>query len=96
MSQYVPANKKLIFVDQAGSVSCVFIKLVEEVGAYLIGLCYAFFYTNYPILDKLFELCPFMQTHESPIDNFSSNSYPVSRNDPFRHHFCSARIAPIF
>ena len=34
---------------------------VWEVVAILIGLWYVFFYTDYPILDKLFALCQFMQ-----------------------------------
>ena len=47
---------------------------VEEVGAILIGFWYGLFYTYYPILDKLLELCPFMQTvipHENHVDGFS-------------------------
>ena len=35
---------------------------------------YVSFYTDYTILDKLFELCPFMQTvisHENHVDSFS-------------------------
>ena len=46
---------------------------IGEVGAILIGFWYVFFYTDYTILDKLFELCPFMQTaipHENHIDGF--------------------------
>ena len=44
-----------------------------EVGAILIGFRHVFFYTDYPILDKCFELCPFMQSaipHENHVDDF--------------------------
>ena len=44
-----------------------------EIGAILIGFWYVFFYAGYPMLDKLFELCPFMQTvipHENHVDIF--------------------------
>ena len=50
------------------------VQIVGEVGAILIGFWYVFFYTDYNILDKLFELCPFMQTvipHENRVDVFS-------------------------
>ena len=33
-----------------------------EVGAILIRFLFVFFFADYPILDKLFELCPLMQT----------------------------------
>ena len=44
-----------------------------EVGAKLIGFWYVLFYRYYSILDKLFQVCPFMQTvmpHEYHIDEF--------------------------
>ena len=41
-----------------------------EVGAILIVFLQVFFYTGYPILDKLSELCPFKQT-VMPHDNSS-------------------------
>ena len=40
----------------------------------MIGFLRVVFYTDYPILDKLFELCPFMQTvmpHENHFEGFS-------------------------
>ena len=46
---------------------------VWEVVAILIGFWYVFFCTDYTIVDKLFELCPFMQTvipHEDHVDGF--------------------------
>ena len=45
-----------------------------EVGAILIGLLHIFFYTDYHILHKLFELRPFMQTvlpYENHVECFS-------------------------
>ena len=46
---------------------------VEEAGVILIGLLHVFFYAEYSILARLFELCPFMQTvlpHESQVKGF--------------------------
>ena len=58
---------------------------IEEVGAMLISFRYVFFDTDYTSLDKLFELCPSMQTvvpHENYVD-FFPNSYPVPKNHQF-------------
>ena len=38
------------------------LKSTGDVGAILIGLWYVFSYTDNAILDKLFDLCQFMQT----------------------------------
>ena len=48
-------------------------QLIGEVGAVLIGCWHILFYADYPILDKLFDLCKFMQTvilHEYHVDSF--------------------------
>ena len=50
-----------------------------ETGAILIGFLHVFFYTDYSILHKLFEL--FIQTvlpHENHVKRFSS-SYPIQQ-----------------
>ena len=48
--------------------------ILGEAGAIVIGfLHFFFFHTDYLILDKFFELCPFMQTvlpHENRIEGF--------------------------
>ena len=47
--------------------------MLGVIGAILIGFWYVFFYTDYPNLVKLFELCPFMQTvmrQENHVDSF--------------------------
>ena len=57
-----------------------------EIGAILIGFCYVFFYTDYTVLDKLFELSPIIQTirpHENRVDDFFPISYPVPKNHQF-------------
>ena len=56
-----------------------------EVGAIMIEFWYVFFSADYTVFDKLFELCPFMQTvvpHENHVDIFPS-SYPVTINHEF-------------
>ena len=60
--------------------------LLGEVGAILIGLWHFFFQTDHSVLDKLFELCPFMQTvipDENHVELFPYYSYSVLRNRQF-------------
>ena len=48
--------------------------MAGEVGAILIWFLHVSFCADYPILHKLFELCPFMQTvlqHENQVEGFS-------------------------
>ena len=43
---------------------------VGEVGVILIGFLHIFIYTDCPILHKLFDFCPFMQTVILPENHF--------------------------
>ena len=56
-------------------------KRVGEVGAILIGFWYIFFYADCPILDKLFELCLFMQT-VMPHENHDDSSFLTHTQSP--------------
>ena len=72
---------------------------IREVGAMVIGIWCVFFYTDCPVLDKLFELCSFMQIfipHENHGDGFFTYSYPVPRNNQFWHHFYPIRVTLTF
>ena len=81
---YAPYRRNVPFKNKPLSLSAH--PNIGEVGAILIGFWYVFLYTDFPILDKLFELCQIMQTiipHENHVYGFFRNSYPVPRNHQF-------------